>query len=343
VYSQLSLLQNLVGACVCKLEKSPPPTENPTVKPNSSPAFDTDTDADADADDSSNDIDTLEPTPTPTPPPTPKPSILILPPSIAPTDEPEVFTPSTRMLEGMLVLDAHITANKIVLARELLLSPSLNTFNSNAFTFMGFKESLQQMIMTPIMVDGVDPKTMEHITIPKLFYIGDTTTTDDNPNVKESNNERVYGLINVALFLSCSYSDSLSNGSCDEINSDVVDGFLPMSNACGQKGMSYQGSIASSDTTAPRNLQSNPSPLFCNPGDQKYACVVDMQMRAEARSPETIPTRNIDDGDSSPPGPFYCGPKADYNGFTGHWDFEQNKEIFQSAKQNRLGRTDVEG
>ena len=201
------------------------------------------------------------------------------------------------------------------------------------------------MIMTPIMVDGVDPKTMEDITIPKLFYIGDTTTaTADHPNVKESNNERVYGLINVALFLSCSYSDSLSNGSCDEINSDVVDGFLPMSNACGQQGMSYQGSIAFSDTTAPRHLQSKSSPLFCNPGDQKYACVVDMQMRAQARSPETIPTRNnVDDGDNSSPGPFYCGPKADYNGFTGHWDFEQNKEIFQSAKQNRLGRTDVEG
>jgi hypothetical protein len=300
---------NVMGACVCELPA--PPTESPTTSQPSSPS----------AARSASEEPT---TPIPTIPKQP---------TLTPTVAAKKFIPSTQMLEGMLVLNAHITANKILLARELLLSPSMNGANPNTFSFMGFKESLQQMIMTPIVVEGKDSKTMEDIQVPLLFYIGDTTTTSS-----KSNNERVYGLVNVALFLASAYSDSLSNGSCDEINSDIVDGFLPMSNACGQRGMSYQNSTAKSETDV---RQGNSSPLFCAQGDQKYACDVDIKMRARAKPPSMISSRS--GGNASPPGPFYCGPKIDYHGLTGHWDFKENKEIFQSAKKNRLGRTDVQG
>jgi len=250
-------------------------------------------------------------------------------PTLAPT---ELSKETTRDLEGMLVLEAHITANKVVLARELLLSPSMNGANANTFTYIGFMESLKQMILKPIMVEGKDPKTNEDIEVPLVFYIGDMTTESTLP---KSSNERVYGLVNVALFLATSYSDSLSNGSCDEINSDIVNGFLPISNACGQQGMSYQGTATNSD------LRQGDSPsLVCAPGDEKYACTVDLNMRARARSPSIISSTS---GGADAPGPFYCGPKTDYNGFTGHWSFEDNEEIFQSAKQNKLGRTDVQG
>mmetsp|Transcript_31959 Transcript_31959/g.47907 ORF Transcript_31959/g.47907 Transcript_31959/m.47907 type:complete len:607 (-) Transcript_31959:86-1906(-) len=308
---------NVLGACICKTR-----TEAPTLAPQ--PIAPTSTAGGTD--DGANPI---APSPTTSNQST----------TLAPSEAPNELTLSTRIREGMLVLDAHITANKIVLARELLLSPSMNGANANTFTYMGFKESLQRMIMTPIMVDGKDPKTNEDIEVPLVFYIGDMTTASDR---SKPNNERVYGLVNVALFLATSYSDSLSNGSCDEINSDVVDGFLPVSNACGQQGMSYQGTSTNSDFREGSNFyrQSDSSPLVCAPGDEKYACDVDLNMRARARSPPVVSSRS---GSGDAPGPFYCGPKTDYNGFTGHWSFEDNEEIFQSAKQNRLGRTDVQG
>ena len=93
--------------------------------------------------------------------------------------------------------------------------------------------------------------------------------------------------------------------------------------------MSYQGTVTDSDLR-----QGDSESLVCAPGDEKYACTVDLNMRASARSHASGPDA---------PGPFYCGPKTDYNGFTGHWSFEDNEEIFQSAKQNKLGRTDVQG
>lgn len=291
---------NIVGGCSCEI-LTEEPTKAPTVPPISSSSTTDNTDNGTNQANQEN--ETNQPT-------------------LAPTQQPK----ETRNLEGMLVLNAHITANKLVLARELLLSPSMNGANANTFSYMGFIESLKQMILTPIMIEAKDPKTNEDIEVPLVFYIGDMTTESTRP---KSNNERAYGLVNVALFLATSYFDSLSNGSCDEINSDIVNGFLPISNACGQNYMSYQGTVTDSDLR-----QGDSESLVCAPGDEKYACTVDLNMRASARSHASGPDA---------PGPFYCGPKTDYNGFTGHWSFEDNEEIFQSAKQNKLGRTDVQG
>ncbi len=308
---------NVVAACSCET-----PTEQPTDAPILSmtpvPTIGTD--------------DGNNSTPTASTPTVPSPTITNLPPTSAPTEPPKGIHPD--VIEAILVLDAHITANRLVLARELLLSPTMNGANAETFTYTGLKESLQKMILTPFVIDGKDPKTNEDIEVPLTFYIGDVSTKSTR---SKPSNERVYGLVNLAMFLAAAYSDSLSHGSCDEVNSDIVDDFLPMSNACGQQGMSYQGSATNPGL---RLREGESSPLVCAPGDEKYACDVDLTMRARARPPFITSSRS-DSADT--PGPFYCGPKTDYNGFSGHWSFEDNEEIFQSAKQNRLGRTDVQG
>jgi len=312
---------NVVGGCICETPTEPP-TDAPTSISTPSPTSGTTDDG--------NISNPTAPSPAAPSPTAPSTTISNQPPTSAPTEPPKGIHPD--LIEGILVLDAHISANRLVLARELFLSPTLNGANAQTFTYTGFKESLQKMISTPIVVDGKDPKTNEDIEVPLTFYIGDITTESTRP---KSSNERVYGLINVAMFLAAAYSDSLSHGSCDEINSDIVDGFLPMSNACGQHGRSYQGTA-----TNPGLRTGDSSPLVCAPGDEKYACDVDMNIRAQARPPSIISSRS---GSADAPGPFYCGPKTDYNGFSGHWSFEDNEEIFQSAKQNKLGRTDVQG
>ena len=126
---------------------------------------------------------------------------------------PEGIDPS--VLEGLYVMDAHVAANKIVLARELLTprpDPAYGAVPGH-FTYGGFRSALHKMATTP--VDGM------------VFYLGDAR-------------ERAYGLVNVAAFLAQSAVDSTLRGGCDEENADVVGGVLPASNACGQYGMSYQ-------------------------------------------------------------------------------------------------------
>ena len=148
-----------------------------------------------------------------------------------------------------------------------------------------------------MITQGVDGKT---------FYIGDS----------KAENGRVYGLVNIAAFLAMSVADSIRKGSCDELNSDVVGGLLPISNACGQYGVSYQ------DLTCPDDL----------------ACEVDATMRSTAS-----PATSADGSGEHPPTPFYCAPKSDYGDFTGYWDYLSNAENRDAAAENALGRTDVEG
>mmetsp|Transcript_15265 Transcript_15265/g.31162 ORF Transcript_15265/g.31162 Transcript_15265/m.31162 type:complete len:655 (+) Transcript_15265:70-2034(+) len=212
------------------------------------------------------------------------------------------------LLEGLYVMDAHIAANKILIARELLTSPNVGRVRTSSsalfqsgtpFTYTGFKDSLHTMITTPI--DG------------QSFYIGES----------QSLNGRVYGLVNIAAFLAMSVADSIHSGSCDEINNDIVGGYLPISNACGQNGLDYQS------MTCP------------NQDDQeKYACPVDTNMVAYASI--ALGSAGRDQGEK-PPMPFYCGPAQSYGGFTGHWDYISETENRDRPIENKLGRQDVEG
>ncbi|KAL7473563.1 hypothetical protein ACHAXS_014006 [Conticribra weissflogii] len=94
------------------------------------------------------------------------------------------------LLEGLYVMDAHIAANKILIARELLTSPNALRMPSSSsalfksgtpFTYTGFKDSLHTMITTPI--DG------------QSFYIGES----------QSLNGRVYGLVRRCTSVVCDF------------------------------------------------------------------------------------------------------------------------------------------
>lgn len=112
------------------------------------------------------------------------------------------------------------------------------------------------------------------------LYVGDT----------DGNNGRAYGLVNVALFLAMSASDSIMRGGCDEVNVEFVeyDGavYLPAMNACGQGGMDY-------------------TDMGCSGDEAMYDCPVDEEMRMTA-GPVSPGTSFVDV--STTPMPLYCRP-----------------------------------
>jgi hypothetical protein len=187
-------------------------------------------------------------------------------------------------------MDAHLDANKILITRELFNGGRPLSSTASTFDYNSFKTSLHTMITTPI--DN------------KSFYIGSSDQT----------NGRVYGLVNIAAFLSQAVVDSIQHGSCDEVNTDEIEGILPISNACGQNGMDYQDPLT-----------------LCLASEEEYACNVEGEMRATG---EVV-------GDSPPP--FSCGPANDYGGFTGYWDYASENEIKEEPTANALGKTDVQG
>ncbi|KAL7513268.1 hypothetical protein ACHAXN_010978 [Cyclotella atomus] len=246
-----------------------------------------------------------DPTCPPTAEPTSAPTITKEPKSPSPTEDifdnpsapiknqtiidPESFiTPD--LLEGIYVMDAHLDANKIMINRELFNGGRPLSSTASTFDYNSFKSSLHTMITTPI--DN------------KSFYIGSS----------DHANGRVYGLVNIAAFLSQAVVDSIQHGSCDEVNTDLIEGILPISNACGQNSMDYQDRST-----------------LCLASEEAYACNVELEMRATA---EVV--------GASPP-PFSCGPAKDYGGFTGYWDFVSETEIKDGPTANALGKTDVQG
>ena len=207
-----------------------------------------------------------------------------------------------QLLQGLYVMDAHLSANKIVLTRELLSSPGSIVDDDNNFSYISFRNSLQTMITT-----GISNST---------FYIGESSNKI---------NGRVYGLVNIATFLSQSYESSIKYNSCDEINTDVVDGYLPISNACGQYGINYQT-------------------FDGNDCDRKYACELDLNMRMNANEATVLDSSTRNGGDNNDPAkPFYCAPKSDYGGSTGYWDYVSGTEIQSPAVVNSVNRKDVQG
>ena len=133
-----------------------------------------------------------------------------------------------------------------------------------------------------------------------VFYLGDA----------DSENGAAVGLINVAVFLSQALAESIASGSCDETNKDPVNGFLPISNACGQYGLNYQD-------------------MYCEEWEKDLECYVDEKMQTSAN-----PNGKIT--------PFYCGPRDIYP-IAGMANYVSGRESAEFPVQNRYGRTDVEG
>ena len=134
------------------------------------------------------------------------------------------------IMEGMYVIDAHMAANKIALSQDLLTGPN-NGGGRNDYSFASLRSSLHFMITI-----GMANQT---------FYIGQETTTTTTTAAGDGNRRRedassaAYGLVNIAAFVAMSVEDSISRGSCDETNVNVLKGVMPFSNACGQFGLNY--------------------------------------------------------------------------------------------------------
>ena len=228
-----------------------------------------------------------------------------------------VFDPS--ILEGMYVLDAHMAANKIALARDLLSGPTGGSYG-NDYSFATLRSSLHFMITI-----GAANQT---------FYIGQATTPPTTggdgagaEHGRVDNNNAAYGLVNIAAFVAMSVEDSIARGSCDELNSIVVEGVLPFSNACGQNGINYQ------------------TDLKCSKEESMYDCDVDVDMRVMANHPMSgnSNSNNNNRNNVALPKPFFCGPKSDYGGnTTGFWDYVNGVESKDPA-MSEIGRQDVEG
>jgi len=97
-----------------------------------------------------------------------------------------------------------------------------------------------------------------------------------------------------------------------EVNDHLVDGKLPLSNACGQHGRSYSDDI-------------------CPLADAKMECPVDMSMSVE----------QVSIGNSRAP-KFFCASKETYP-FTGYFDPVLNRVMSNAPFANDVGRTDVAG
>ena len=241
-------------------------------------------------------------------------------PGVIPVGKPRMGIIDPSILEGMYVLDAHMAANKIALARDLLSGPNGGGGNSrNDYSFASLRSSLHFMITI-----GAANQT---------FYIGQATATGGDgagagaENGSVDNNNAAYGLVNIAAFVAMSVEDSIARGSCDELNSIVVEGVLPFSNACGQNGINYQ------------------TDLKCSKEEAMYDCNVDVDMRVMANHPMSgnSNSNNKNRNNVALPKPFFCGPKSDYGGnTTGFWDYVNGVESKDPAT-SEIGRQDVEG
>eukprot|EP00804_Cyclotella_cryptica_P010088 CCRYP_018038-RD/>CCRYP_018038-RD protein AED:0.19 eAED:0.19 QI:308/1/1/1/0.81/0.70/17/2275/1193 len=175
-------------------------------------------------------------------------------------------------------------------------------YQSYRYQFADFIEALR--LMSDIGYDD------------KFFYIGQPLNVKTHEDGAEPNGDFdvVSGIINICLFLSQAVAQSIREDACDEHNIQLVNGKYPVSNSCGQFGLSYQDincTGASADMTCP--LDTN----------QSFSGVTRaLTLRA--------------------PQPFKCAPKSQFP-VTGYWDERRVEEDHKTAFSNQLGRTDVEG
>lgn len=215
----------------------------------------------------------------------------------------QIPTPSTRTHFAVF---AHLSANKLAISNTILYrarrihgaAGGSDRAEFREYSFFQFQEALRVMAEGGYVVPVTDGDGKD-VSFRRTFYLGEEGDV----------NAAAVGLVNVALFLSLALADSFEMGSCDEVNVDVTNGYLPVSNSCGQYGMSYQD-------------------MHCDAADSSMECPLDigMQVNAEANAMGVSP--------------LYCGSTSVYP-FTGAAN--HGVEMMDSPVQNREGRTDVEG
>lgn len=212
-----------------------------------------------------------------------------------------------------------------------------STFPSYVYRFAHFVEALESMAS-----EGVDGD---------LFYLGPNQLVGESASSRRRElqgiparlvpgealeGSMVYGLVNIALFLSHAHAELILHDTCDEVNVQFLpnsdfDGMglddgedasrFPISNACGQDGRSYQDELCT------------------RPEDSRYDCTAQLNVDEFESMEASAVSRGIWAG--APRG-FYCGPKNVY-GTTGFWDAIAGQELDTNPTANQGGRTDVEG
>ena len=91
-------------------------------------------------------------------------------------------------------------------------------------------------------------------------------------------------MVNAIMFLLQTYKESIQYDACDENNWQLVNDRFPLSNACGQLGMSYEE-------------------MHCREDEAFMQCPVKADM-------EQVALTNV--GWFQAPGPFKCGPRSKY-------------------------------
>ena len=163
-------------------------------------------------------------------------------------------------------------------------------FRSNSYMFDALMKSLQIMA-----IDGFG--------------------ADFKFNLWEKSEDRyLYGLVNLAAFLSNAMVESIEDDTCDELSWDETNGRHAISNSCGQQKRSYQ------DDT-------------CDMKEDIFSCEMNKNMQVTAVNSGT---------QVNAPPPLQCKPKDSVLDYSGYWDTTSGIHSL-AAYSNSLGRTDIEG
>ena len=229
-------------------------------------------------------------------------------PSQSPSRELDVRFERFREIELFLKQRRGLIESKIFVSETLAgITPS------TLYTLDGFLDTLREVSTTGI--EGL------------VFFLGQ----------QGSGNNLSHGLVNIALFLahamtrgkfnrmafsltSFSYLPAITPflligilwDTCEEVNHRLVNGKLPLSNACGQYSQSYGDEL-------------------CPMTDVPMKCSVDPNMNVSQTSV----------GNSGSP-PFFCAPTST-TPFTGYYDPLSDETMSNVVYSNSIGRTDVEG
>lgn len=155
-----------------------------------------------------------------------------------------------------------------------ILTPRIEIDDDELYSFDNFLSALK------VFADG----TVQGI----FFYVGDGTATNRNT--------RKRGLVNIAAFLAHAKTEAVYNSICDERNVDSIEEKFPLSNACGQHGVTYQN-------------------MRCHPDESFMECPPDPNLQMSAVAPLT--------GQLGPP-EFFCAP-TEFFPFTGYYDEPTNE------------------
>ena len=212
-------------------------------------------------------------------------------PTLSPT-----FTPAPTAIQGRPPAQSVDAVEDVVIngkgrLTELLLQskhPSGELWPSYLYTWRGFIQALRKM------TSGIGPGEKN------FFYVGDG----------ESPNSLNYGLVNIAAFLADGFVKAIHDDACDENSYEMVNNRYPISNSCGQGGLSYQDDI-------------------CKGGDEGMECFADTKMVVQG----VTHARWL----GAPP-PMYCGDRS-----TGYWDHVASLERQDPPYPNAAGRSDIRG